>query len=85
MTIKKLIEELQKLDPNLRVFTTGYEGGFHDASIRVPPMDFKLNHYEEWWYGPHEIAKKAGEAIGHVKGIVIGDLNNYEEQFSSKP
>ncbi len=33
MTIKELIEKLQQLDPDLHVFTTGYEGGYHYAGV----------------------------------------------------
>jgi hypothetical protein len=36
MTVKELIEQLQQLDPDLRVFTRGYEGGYEDADI--PPL-----------------------------------------------
>ena len=32
MTIKELIQQLQQLDPDLHVFTNGYEGGYCDVS-----------------------------------------------------
>ena len=31
MTVKELIEQLQTLDPDLHVFTNGYEGGYEDV------------------------------------------------------
>lgn len=47
MTVKELIEQLQTLDPELRVFTKGYEGGYEDARIRDDIYSFILNHHEE--------------------------------------
>ena len=70
MTVKQLIEELSQLDPELRVFTKGYEGGFADANIHSGRIyDFNLNHYKEWYYGPHEIVEQ--EDANTVKGIAI--------------
>jgi hypothetical protein len=31
MTIKELIEQLQQLDPDIRVMTSGYEGGYREV------------------------------------------------------
>ena len=67
MTVKELIEKLQALDPDLRVFTKGYEGGYEDARIRDDIRNFKLDQYQEWYYGPHEIVEEGGD----VKGIVL--------------
>lgn len=67
MTIKELIEQLQALDPELRVFTKGYEGGYEDARIRDDIYSFILNHHEEWYYGPHGIVEEGGD----VKGIIL--------------
>lgn len=35
MTVKELIEELQHLDPELKVYVPGYEGGCEDPSIEL--------------------------------------------------
>jgi hypothetical protein len=68
MTVKQLIEHLQTLDPELRVFKPGYEGGIDD----VEPgdvVDVELNHYTEWYYGKHEEIDEPTE--NSVKGIVL--------------
>ena len=70
MTVQQLIDQLQQLDPNLRVFTKGYEGGFEDAHIRGSIHDFDLDHYREWYMGPHEIIHD-GDKTGTIKGIVL--------------
>lgn len=55
MTVKELIEQLQQLDPDIHVMTSGYEGGYQD--IQTPEVcDVALNCYTEWYYGPHEDA-----------------------------
>ena len=53
MTVKQLIEELQQLDPNLHVFTRGYEGGYEEVEISEE-REIALNVHSEWYYGPHE-------------------------------
>jgi hypothetical protein len=75
MTVKQLIEQLQQLDPDLHVFTQGYEGGYHYAGVN-PPKDIALNVHDEWYYGPHEdadtqyyIPDKSKYTI--VKGVVL--------------
>jgi hypothetical protein len=67
MTVQQLIDQLQQLDPDLRVFTKGYEGGFEDAKLRESIYDFKLHYHSDWYYGPHEIVEENGD----VKGIVL--------------
>jgi hypothetical protein len=82
MKIKELIEKLQELEdinPELRVFTKGYEGGYEDVefafdnNIFLEIKDIALNAHDEWYYGPHEEANghhtKKSEEI--VKGIVL--------------
>jgi hypothetical protein len=54
MTVKELIEKLQQLDPDLRVVTDGYEGGYKDVSDTFESFDLALNVNESWYYGPHE-------------------------------
>lgn len=56
MTVKELIEQLQKLDPDIRVMTNGYEGGFQDAEsfTERDVIEVVLNANTSWYYGPHE-------------------------------
>ena len=69
MTVKQLIDELSQLDPDLRIFTSGYEGGFNDAIVDGVIRDFKLDYYTEWYYGPHERVPKEGDNT--IKGIIL--------------
>jgi hypothetical protein len=76
MTVKELIEQLQQLDPNLHVFTSGYEGGFDDVYVGNDIMEIALDVHEEWYYGKHEnadndyyVSDKSKYKI--VKGIVV--------------
>jgi hypothetical protein len=75
MTVKQLIEQLQQLDPNLHVFTAGYEGGYNDVYVGEE-MEIALDVHEEWYYGKHEDASteyhvpdKSKYKI--VKGIIL--------------
>jgi hypothetical protein len=75
MKVKELIEELKKLDPELHVFTFGYEGGVNDVSISEE-QEFILNYNTEWYYGTHEPLKliKKDENLENkekVKGIIL--------------
>lgn len=76
MTVAELIKKLETLDPNLHVFTSGYEGGFHYVEVSEK-QPFCLNYYspDEWWYGPHEAAAHAGkydeQEYEQVIGIVL--------------
>ena len=67
MTVKELIEQLQTSDPELRVFTRGYEGGYESAKVRYDIHTFKLDYHSLWYYGPHEIVDEGGD----VKGIIL--------------
>ena len=79
MKIKELIETLSQLDPNLRVMTHGYEGGYVDVSWPVDKespnvVDMALNVNPEWYYGSHERVSKDhqyGEDVEIVKAIVL--------------
>ena len=73
MTAKQLIETLQQLDPEMRIFVDGYEGGYNDATISEI-RDIALDVHDAWYYGTHEDAdhsyyKVEGKTI--VKGIVL--------------
>lgn len=66
MKVTELIEKLKKLDGDLEVFVSGYEGGYNDISDDIIITKFKKNVNTEWYYGNHEIDKN-----GDVKGIVL--------------
>lgn len=70
MVVSELIEILQKLDPDLRVFVQGYESGFDDIKIS-DETNFSLYINEDWYYGPHEKDKN-----GPIKGIVLERARN---------
>ena len=55
MKIKELIEKLQELNPDLEVFTVGYEGGYNIAGLREGDDEFVMDVNEEWYYGKHEL------------------------------
>ena len=73
MTVKELIEHLQTLDPDLRVFIKGYEDGVDDKITVDPPTDILLDVHSEWYYGKHEYADVGYETKNRqiVKGIVL--------------
>ena len=69
MTVKQLIEELQKLDPDKMVVTSGYEGGFNEI-ISIGEIRLKLNvNANTWYYGDHEEAEEDEEADCHAVQI----------------
>jgi hypothetical protein len=77
MTIKQLIEELSKIeDQDLRVMTSGYEGGFNDVeNINLTPIYMALDVNTEWYYGKHEPVDNLYEATNSnyqiVKAIIL--------------
>jgi hypothetical protein len=74
MTVKELIEHLQTLDPEVHVFTKGYEGGLNEVEIRDIPTDVALNVHTAWWYGEHDYednVKYIKSKYKTVKGIVL--------------
>ena len=72
MTIKELIQQLQQLDPDLHVFTNGYEGGYCDVSS-FESKEIALDVNTAWYYGPHEDVKVVSNSSLHVvvKGIIL--------------
>ena len=76
MKVKELIKELSKLDPNLNVYISGYEGGYKD--ITVVAKDRMVRDYhnpDEWWYGSHELVEAVYDSYQIEKsedGIIIG-------------
>ena len=57
MKVSELIAILQTKNPDSRVITNGYEGGYVDVNS-VHEMQVALNYHDKdhWWYGPHESA-----------------------------
>jgi hypothetical protein len=88
MTVKELIEYLQTIDPELKVFIKGYEAGYNDVNtINHEKMVLNVNNI--WYYGKHELLRNMekkdkilDKESNHnsVKGIIIG----YEEDFSTR-
>lgn len=54
MKVKDLIEKLSKLDPELMLVKSGYEGGMTDVT-GLGLCRVRLNVNKEWWQGPHEL------------------------------
>lgn len=75
MTVQELITQLQQLDPNLRVFNYGYEGGYHDVNRISPEVEMALNVNDSKWFGDHEkvtsLDQEQLEGKTIVKGIII--------------
>jgi hypothetical protein len=63
MTVQELIKTLSTLDPNLRVVTRGYKGGYDDVGWPIDKdspnvIDLALNINPEWYYGNHEMVSE---------------------------
>jgi len=72
MTVKELIEQLQTLDPDLHVFTPGYEGGYEDVVSVGNIVEVALNYHDEWYYGPHvEAEEEHKDGYTIVKGVIL--------------
>jgi len=74
MTVGELIENLKTMDPELRVFTAGYEGGYNDVVFNPTIREIALNFHAEWYYGEHEgtdVYPEAKHTHQIVKGIVV--------------
>lgn len=74
MTVKELIEKLSELDPELRVFTHGYEGGYSDVNDEFREEIIALDYHTDWYYGKHEAIKfirKDKSKYTTVKGVIL--------------
>jgi hypothetical protein len=85
MIVKELIEYLQTIDPELKVFVKGYEAGYNDANT-VNHEELVLNVHSVWYYGKHDLLKymeKKDKILNKesehksIKGIIIGYEENY--------
>ena len=76
MKVKELIKELSKLDPDLNVYVSGYEGGYVDVEgVSKDRMVRDYHRTEEWWYGSHELVESVYDSYQIEKsedGIIIG-------------
>jgi hypothetical protein len=86
MIVKELIEYLQTVDPELKVFVKGYEAGYNDVNA-INHEDMVLNVHGVWYYGKHDLLKyveKKDKILDResehksIKSIIIG----YEEDFN---
>ena len=68
MTIEELMIVLSKYDPDQRVVTRGYEGGYCDP-LDPFPVEINLNVNNDPWCGPHDDAYD-GEK-GEITAVVI--------------
>ena len=77
MKVSELIKILSTLDPEIQVFTNGYEGGLTLVELAENPPIHKitLDYYSpnEWWYGRHEYSKitKGSDQEKEVMGIIL--------------
>ena len=88
MTVKELIEQLQTLDPESRVFVRGYEAGYDDInSVKLNKMVLDVNNV--WYYGKHDTLEKEYKrdkilnkdtTRDSIDGIIIG----YDEDFNTR-
>jgi hypothetical protein len=88
MTVKELIEQLQILDPESRVFVRGYEAGYDDVnSIKTAQIVLNVNNV--WYYGKHDTLERENKRDRilnkdtpreSIKGIIIG----YDENISTR-
>lgn len=53
MTVKELIELLQKEDPDKLILVTGYESGY-DPLKEIRQIKVKYEPTEHWWAGEYE-------------------------------
>ena len=88
MTVKELIEQLQTLDPESRVFVRGYEAGYDDINmVKVTQMVLDVNSI--WYYGKHDTLDREHKrdkilnkdtTRNSIDGIIIG----YDEDFNTR-
>lgn len=88
MTVKELIEQLQTLDQDSRVFVRGYEAGYDDINS-IKTTQIVLNVNSVWYYGKHntlEQENKQNKILNKnttqdsIKGIII----SYDENSSTR-
>lgn len=53
MTVKELISELDKLQPDLKVVVRGYENGFNDV-VSIEVRNIVESAKAQWWDGRYQ-------------------------------
>ena len=71
MKVKKLIELLSQMDPELMVVVAGYEGGVNEVD-KSELCDIELNVNDEWYYGKHEMLAEGDKPRNKDSTIVKG-------------
>ena len=66
MTVRELIHELRKHNPDSRVVARGYEGGVEEVR-NCFAVTIALNVNTAWYYGPHEVMQPEDEYPNHQK------------------
>ena len=88
MTVKELIEQLQTLNPESRVFVRGYEAGYDDVNV-IKPNKMVLDVNSVWYYGKHDTLEREYKrdkilnkdtTRDSIDGIIIG----YDEDFNTR-
>ncbi len=72
MKVKDLIQELQKLDPELLVVVAGYEGGV-DELKNITQYKIELDTYKDWaFFGDHRALDDIEDRFSLSSTIVDG-------------
>ncbi len=72
MKVKGLIQELQKLDPELLVVVAGYEGGVDEVK-NLTQYKIELNAYKDWaFFGDHAALDDIEDRFSLSSTIVDG-------------
>ncbi len=78
MTVKELIQQLQKCDPETLILVDGYESGFSDIS-KIREIKVELNVHTEEYNGPHEETDKS-----NTKAYLLGRLPNPNSKWKDE-
>jgi len=72
MKVKDLIQELQKLDPELLVVVAGYEGGV-DELKNITQYKIELDTYKDWaFFGDHAALEDIEDRYSLSSTVVDG-------------
>lgn len=72
MKVKDLIQELQKLDPELLVVVAGYEGGVDEVK-NITQYKIELDSYKDWaFFGNHAALEDIEDRYSLSSTIVDG-------------
>lgn len=71
MTIKELIQELQKYPEDMTVLVEGYENGYDDV-YHIVEADFIKKKRPMWYDGDYDKINNTDDTSnGHFKGLII--------------